>query len=161
FPGFPLMLRGRIDRVDSLGEHKYRIIDYKTGGYSHFGKMRYFGGGRILQHALYSLAAEVILKKTGRDDKARVVESGYYFPTRRGEGKEIIVRDFDRDDFKALVVELLRILLKGQFVVNPEADCRFCDYVPICGAGAVNRVKEKRGANPEEFGIFDRLKEYE
>jgi hypothetical protein len=154
-------LRGRIDRIDRVGEGRYRVVDYKTGRYSQYDKLRCFGGGRTLQHVLYALAAEEILKKEGVDERPRVVESGYYFPTRRGEGKEVVVKEFDRERLKSLLKELLDIVHKGHFIVGLDVTCGYCDFLPICGEGAVDRAKGKRDSNPEEFGIVDKLKEYE
>jgi len=160
-PDRSFRLRGRIDRIDRVGGSRYRVIDYKTGRYSQFEKLRCFGRGHTLQHVLYALAAEEILKKIGVDAKPKVVESGYYFPTRRGEGKEVTVREFDRDELKRLLCELLDILKKGHFIVGLETSCAYCDFLPICGDGAVNRAKAKKNSNPAEFGVVDRLKEYE
>jgi ATP-dependent helicase/nuclease subunit B len=154
-------LRGRIDRIDRVGDGLYRVVDYKTGRYSRYDKLRCFGGGRTLQHVLYALAAEEILKKEGVDASPRVVESGYYFPTRRGEGKEVIVGEFDREELKKLLKELLDIVTKGHFIVGLDVICGYCDFLPICGEKAVDRAKGKRDSNPEEFGVVDRLKEYE
>ena len=160
-PESSFRMRGRIDRIDRVGGNRYRVIDYKTGRYSYYDKLRCFGRGGTLQHVLYALAAEEILKKTGVDAKPRVVESGYYFPTRRGEGKEVVVEEFDREELKCLLGELLDILKRGHFIVGPDVSCDFCDFQPICGDGAKDRAKVKRGSNPEEFGVVDRLKEYE
>jgi len=154
-------LRGRIDRIDRVGDGRYRVVDYKTGRYSQYDKLRCFGGGRTLQHVLYALAAEEILKKEGVDERPRVVESGYYFPTRRGEGKEVIVGEFDREKLKRLLKDLLDIVSKGHFIVGLDVTCGYCDFLPICGEGAVDRAKGKRHSNPEEFGVVDKLKEYE
>ena len=60
-PKLSILLKGRIDRIDRVGEGLYRVIDYKSGGYSTYERTKYFGRGRILQHALYSLAAPSIL----------------------------------------------------------------------------------------------------
>ncbi len=114
-PESSFRMRGKIDRIDRVGGNRYRVIDYKTGRYSRYDKLRCFGGGRTLQHALYSLAVEEILKKTGVDASPRVVESGYYFPTRRGEGKEVLVEEFNREELKCLLCELLDILKRGAF----------------------------------------------
>jgi ATP-dependent helicase/nuclease subunit B len=161
-PGRSFRLRGRIDRIDRVGEGRYRVVDYKTGRYSRYDKLRCFGRGRTLQHVLYALAAEEILKKEGLDARPRVVESGYYFPTRRGEGKEVLVGEFDRKTLKDLLGELLDIVTKGHFIGSlDKMDCAYCDFRPICGEGAVDRAKAKRHSNPEEFGVVDRLKKYE
>jgi len=159
-PESSFRMRGKIDRIDRVGGNRYRVIDYKTGRYSRYDKLRCFGGGRTLQHALYSLAAEEILKKTGVDASPKVVESGYYFPTRRGEGKEVLVEEFNREELKCLLCELLDILKRGHFIVGLDASCAYCDFLPICGDGAKDRAKAKRHSNPVEFGVVDRLKEY-
>ena len=157
------LMAGRIDRIDRIGEGRYRVVDYKTGSSSYIGeKFKEFGRGRFLQHALYAIAAETILRSRGIDDRAFVVESGYYFPTRKGEGKEIIVEGFDRKKLAALLEELLDVLRSGRFVINPDAECDYCDYGPVCGGtNARERAKEKRPHNPEVFSTFERLKDYE
>jgi len=156
-----LQLRGKIDRVDRLRENLYRVVDYKTGSYSYYDNLESFGKGRMLQHALYSLAAEQILEKLGLEMAAQVVQSGYYFPTRRGEGKEVLVDDVNRKKLKELLLELVGILALGNFIVNPDAKCDYCDFVSVCPAEAPAKAKAKQEANPDEFSVFDRLKDYE
>jgi hypothetical protein len=51
-------------------------------------------------------------------------------------------------------------------VANPglgDIDCEeFCDFARVCGgASARQRAKGKKDDNPDVFGIFERLKEYE
>ena len=156
-----VQLRGKIDRVDRIRENLYRVVDYKTGGYGYYDNLECFGQGRILQHALYSLAAEQILEKLGLEKSAHVIQSGYYFPTRRGEGKEVLVDHLDRKKLRDLLLELTGILAVGNFIVNPAAKCDYCDFVPVCPAEAPSKAKAKREANPDEFSVFERLKDYD
>jgi len=155
-------LAGRIDRIDRIKKGLYRVVDYKTGSSSQFEAFKHFGRGRILQHALYALAAEQIIQKMGIDRAPTVVESGYFFPTRKGEGKEIMIEAFDRQRLGELLGELLGVLETGGFVASPEAECEYCDYGPVCGgAAARDRAKDKRDQNPDIFDIFKRLKDYD
>lgn len=155
-------LRGRIDRIDRVGENLYRIIDYKTGIVSSpYDTLDYFGRGKVLQHVLYSLAAEQIIAKLGLEDHPEVVESGYYFPTGKGEGREVLVEKFDRQRLRDLLLELFDVLSEGNFIVNPDIKCDYCDYTPICPAEAPKKAKRKREAGETAFSIFERLKEYD
>jgi RecB family exonuclease len=155
-------LAGRIDRIDRVGRGRYRVVDYKTGNYKTYDSLVRFGKGELLQPALYAIAAEVILKRLGIDEAPAVVESGYYFPTRRGEGKEIMIKDIDRQALGKLLVGLLAALREGRFVVNPAANCDYCPYTPVCGAAAaLDRAKKKKATDPESFEIFEKLKEYD
>ncbi|MFC2165411.1 PD-(D/E)XK nuclease family protein [Acidobacteriota bacterium] len=161
-PDRTFKIRGRIDRIDRISENLYRIIDYKTGIVSSpYETLDYFGRGKILQHALYSLAAEQIIAKLGLEDHPEVVESGYYFPTRRGEGREVLVRRFDRQLLQELLWALIDVLSEGNFIVNPDASCDYCDYKPVCPAEAPKKAKSKKDADETAFSIFERLKEYE
>jgi RecB family exonuclease len=155
---FPL--RGTIDRVDRLGPDTYRILDYKTGSPAAYEDLVEFGRGRTIQHALYAVALEGILAGRTGGGRPRVTRSGYFFPSRRGEGLEIVVKDFDRARLRRLLDDLLRLLEKGYFIAGPEAKCAYCDYAPVCGADAPKRTGRKREGSPEVFEAYDRLDEY-
>jgi RecB family exonuclease len=66
-PELVISVRGRIDRVDELGEGAIQVIDYKTGRAR--GKANSLAGGRQLQLPLYLLAAAEI--KNAREGRAR------------------------------------------------------------------------------------------
>ncbi len=154
-------LGGKIDRVDRVAPHAYRVIDYKSGSYAKYEDIVCFNRGRTLQHVLYSRAADHILKFKDMDESPRVVESGYVFPTRRGEGREILFDEACGTRLESLLSELMSILELGNFLVHPEAHCDYCDYLPVCGAEAPKRSKTKISSHPDAFGVFDRLKKYE
>jgi len=151
-------LSGVVDRVDRLGLHLYRIIDYKSGKPGKYEKAKAFGHGRVLQHALYALAVEEVLRDEGRRVPARVAESGYLFPTWRGEGHEIMIRDFDRAVLRRLLNDLLDILALGYFVPVATEPCSYCDFTAICGEGYAKDVRNKEEDNPGIFEVVDKLK---
>lgn len=155
---FPL--RGFIDRVDRLSADTYRILDYKTGSAAAYENLVEFGRGRNIQHALYAVALEAMLAGRPGGGRPRVTRSGYFFPSRRGEGLEIVVKDFDRGRLRRLLGDLLALLTKGYFIAGPEAKCGYCDYGPVCGAEAPQRSGRKREGSPEVFEAYDRLDEY-
>jgi ATP-dependent helicase/nuclease subunit B len=155
---FPL--RGFIDRVDRLTADTYRVLDYKTGSAAAYENLVEFGRGRNIQHALYAVALEAMLAGRPGGGRPRVTRSGYFFPSRRGEGLEIVVKDFDRGRLRRLLGDLLALLTEGYFIAGPEAKCGYCDYAPVCGTEAPQRSGRKREGSPEVFEAYDRLDEY-
>jgi len=158
--GRSFRLKGRIDRIDRTGPGTFRIIDYKSGNPSPFESLEFFGRGRMIQHALYAVAAEHLIAEEGLAERPRVTESGYFFPTRRGEGREILVPEFDRKTFRALLRDIMAVISNGYFVRTSKDDCRFCDLSTVCG-GRHKETKEKLDADPKIGPAFERLKSYE
>ena len=119
-------LRGAIDRVDENLEGVH-VVDYKTGMPHDFAAgTGAFNGGRRLQHALYSFAAE---KRLGGD----VVAGEYHFPTRRGENQAFVFPRVALAGVGTLVGHMLDTLASGSFVPTERADdCRFCDFSEVC-----------------------------
>jgi RecB family exonuclease len=153
-------LRGFIDRVDRIDRDTYRIIDYKTGNPAPYENLVHFGRGRTLQPALYAVALEQMLARESPGHAPRVAESGYFFTSRRGEGDEIMVRDFDRGRLRSLLGDLFAILENGYFIAGPAAKCDYCDYRAACLSGGPGGAAAKRAANPEIFAAYDKLDEY-
>jgi len=160
-PGVSFRLKGKIDRVDRRETGSFRVIDYKTGSYKSIENVKFFGKGKYLQHALYAEAGEKILKEKKIDKAARVTVTGYSFPSGRGDGREILIENFDRGRLRELLLNLFVFLEKGYFLVNPKASCDFCDYGVVCGKGVIDRTKEKKETNEDFFALFDRLEEFE
>ncbi len=158
--GRSFRLRGFIDRIDRIGADAFRIIDYKTGSPAPYEDLVHFGRGRTLQPSLYAVALEQIMAREEPGSAPVVAESGYLFPSRRGEGDEIMVRNFDRDRLRSLLNDLLALLEKGYFIAGPEAKCDYCDYRAACVSGGPSRSEAKREANPEVFEAYEKLDEY-
>lgn len=162
--GSGFLLRGKIDRIDKAWEGVYRVWDYKTGSTYGFDDHRYFRGGRQIQHALYAIAAEHILKGMLPKVSPRVDISGYYFPTERGEGLRAIRPQEDRTIISELLNHLFDLLAKGIFIAADHGEkCGICDYQDVCGGeSAVARAKGL--ASPDGSTCLDawrRIKEYE
>ncbi len=159
--GEDFQLAGFIDRIDSLGPGLFRVIDYKTGGYGHYEGFRKFGRGRLLQPSLYALAVEKIHAGDGPDAVPEVRESGYLFPTVRGEGRELMFGDFDRGKLKDLLRGLLDIIAGGLFMPTADGkDCGYCDYAKVCG-GAAEAMKAKCGTDPDRFRLIGLVRGFE
>jgi len=154
-------LRGRIDRVDRSGPHEYEVWDYKTGSTWGFKEHGYLNQGRHLQHALYAMAAEALLRK-GSDKKAKVVRAGYFFPGHKGEGARIEKSQLQREELYEVLEDLFALLQKGVFPsARHKDDCGFCEYGSICGGPdvAVQRCTTKLAAD-KKLEPFQRLKQH-
>ena len=87
--------RARIDRIDRKVEHNpddrpvFQIYDYKSGGYvKPYDPPDRYAQGRLLQHVLYMVVVETVLKEHfGRD--AVVDEFRFLFPGYRTHGRAV------------------------------------------------------------------------
>jgi CRISPR/Cas system-associated exonuclease Cas4 (RecB family) len=125
-------IKGRVDRVDELGDGTLRVVDYKTGKpgqkYSSGTTHGAYNGGRQLQPAVYAAAV------SARIDKA-VSRFEYRFPTERGQN-EIVGYDGDALISAAAVIPDLLVYIKtGAFIAtNDGNDCGYCAYRENCRA---------------------------
>lgn len=155
-----IKLNGFVDRVDRVGPHEYRIIDYKTGGTNKYKASEYFSGGTQLQHALYSIAVEQWLRETGADPEARVVESDYYFPTERGRGEFVRRIQNRRDELAAVIARLMEARRRGLYIPAKDSSiCKWCDYQAVCGSHS-EWMSSKR-ESPANADILSSLLEVE
>lgn len=123
--GTTVSVKGRIDRIDSVGD-SLRIIDYKTGRAFEVKVKDPFDGGRRLQLPLYAFAASTLYNKD-------VTKAEYRFPTVRGEG---VAREFSALNTTQLsdkVGIMATEIASGHFLPTYDSnDCRYCDYVAVC-----------------------------
>lgn len=155
------LLRGRIDRIDRCNSHEYEVWDYKTGSSWGYREEGHLNSGKQLQHCLYALAAEILLRKSS-DKSARVVRGGYFFLSPKGEGRRIVRSQLSREALFELLGDLFELLRNGTFPCSCDKEpCRYCDYSAVCGGEemAVLRAKEKL-SNDEKLEAFGRLKDY-
>ncbi|MDO8476153.1 MAG: PD-(D/E)XK nuclease family protein [Candidatus Rokubacteria bacterium] len=139
--GLRFALRGRIDRIDRLADGSYEIIDYKTGRYWPDNYTGTFQGGRLLQHALYALAATHLLRR--QDPKARVSASSYYLPTARGQAERATF-PAKAAGLEDVLRDLFDIVGQGLFVhTADEDDCKFCEVGRACGRDPYARAERK------------------
>ncbi len=154
-------LRGRIDRVDRVGDHEYEVWDYKTGSSFGYKDESYINRGRLLQHALYAEVAEFLLRQAV-DPKARVVRAGYFFPSAKGEGLRVHKDPVAKETLFEALEDLFELLRKGVFPSSYDNDpCGICDYSKICGGPGVTitRLQEKIENDPKLKPLL-RIKEY-
>lgn len=131
--GQRFFLRGRIDRVDESADGLLKVWDYKTGSDYHYTDNGYFKGGRQLQHALYPLALEWLFNEKGLRTNPKVVQSGYIFPTMKGQGKRVARNQLCRESLYEILGHLFTLLEQGNFVMtDDDNDCHLCDFREAC-----------------------------
>lgn len=154
-------LSGRIDRIDKITEHEFAVIDYKTGSAYNYKNNVYFNKGKNIQHAVYAIAAETLLRTLQKDKKLSVTLSGYLFPTEKETGRLLL---YERNDtqLKQLLELLFDIIRTGIFIPSNEKDsCTYCDYMKICGESVKERTRLKfENTNSSEIEILKKLKDY-
>ncbi|HBG23025.1 MAG TPA: hypothetical protein DDW83_07210, partial [Peptococcaceae bacterium] len=99
--GHILSICGRIDRIDQISENCFSVWDYKTGKGKAYGDEKFYDKGRQIQHAIYAIAAEEILKVL--HVSPQVVSSGYIFPSKKGEGRQVTRQVSDRESLVSLL----------------------------------------------------------
>ncbi|MBN1165502.1 MAG: PD-(D/E)XK nuclease family protein [Methanospirillaceae archaeon] len=146
--GEPLLLQGRIDRIDTDNRGYFAIIDYKTG--SRYPNKKAITEGKALQLPLYLLAIETMYEN---DKIPRTGIAGSYLeisstikqtwplldPDKKqeagvgGSKGNIPIREVTRN---AVTVsqECIRGIRAGRFPVSRErcSIVRYCPYVGIC-----------------------------
>jgi RecB family exonuclease len=132
--GLTFRIAGRIDRIDKVGPAKFRVLDYKTGGFWRDDWEGVFNGGRRLQHALYGLAAVELLRK--RYKNPHVAGASYYFSSHKGRREFVHIDAPPLAETAKVLGDLREVIVNGAFVhAHDDAACKWCDYQAACGDG--------------------------
>lgn len=131
-----MWLRGRIDRIDLIGDgavKTFAIWDYKTGSTWGYKAADPFRQGRILQPYLYVTMVTHQLRATiGPDSSATYF--GFFFPGAKARGERITWTNETLAEGQEILESLVEIVSSGSFLAtNDESDCTYCNYRGICG----------------------------
>jgi hypothetical protein len=144
--GRDVFFHGRIDRIDTAVDGRFRIIDYKTGKL--VGKDQDLEHGTALQLPIYLIAAARILGAEIRDGEARYRHVG------AGEGRRAVVFsgglwDEGSARFEKTIDVITRGIERGIFFAPAgEQECRNCDVRIACPSG-MPRLFAMKVANDE------------
>jgi ATP-dependent helicase/nuclease subunit B len=128
-----IRVRAQIDRIDKIGKEDqpwYAVWDYKSGSSTFYEENGPFGQGRIIQHVLYLLIVEKLLREKVADN-AEVREVGFFFPTleKEGLGKRIYWPSSLLFPGSKYLVFLSDMLTEGSFPCsNSPDDMIFTEY---------------------------------
>jgi DNA helicase-2/ATP-dependent DNA helicase PcrA len=116
-----IVLTGRIDQVNRLGEAQEEIIDYKTGKPRDAEKAR-----KDVQLSAYALAAREVF------DWRPARLTFHYLQS--NEGVSTTRDDKQLNEFREEIQEAASDIRAGEFPARPGFACRYCDFVSICPA---------------------------
>ena len=116
-----VILRGRIDQVNSLGRNDVEIVDYKTGK-----PKKDSDAQKDLQLSIYAIAAKEIFEWNPVRTVFHYLQDNQRQETSR-DAKQL-------DEALRVVQETAADIRAGEFPAKPGYICRNCAYKPICPA---------------------------
>jgi DNA helicase-2/ATP-dependent DNA helicase PcrA len=116
-----VILKGRIDQINSLGRKDVEIVDYKTGR-----PQKDSDAKRDLQLSIYAIATKEILEWNPVHMVFHYLQDNQRQETTR-DAKQL-------DDALRVVQETAADIRAGEFTAKPGFICRNCAYKPICPA---------------------------
>jgi DNA helicase II / ATP-dependent DNA helicase PcrA len=116
-----VIVKGRIDQINSLGERDVEIVDYKTGK-----PLKDFEAKKNLQLSIYAIAAKEILEL----NPVRLV----FHYLQNNERQETSRTSKQLAEAEKMVLEAAADIRAGEFPAKPGFQCRSCVYRPICPA---------------------------
>ncbi len=116
-----VVVKGRIDQINSLGRKDVEIVDYKTGK-----PRKESDAKKDLQLSIYAIAVTEILEL----NPVRLV-----FHYLQNNERQETTRDAKQlAEAQAIVQEAAAEIRAGEFTAKPGFHCRGCSYKPICPA---------------------------
>ena len=116
-----VVMKGRIDQINSLGRKDVEIVDYKTG------KARKDSeASKDLQLSIYAIAAEEIFEL----NPVRLVF--HYLQDNKRQATTRTAKQLK--EAQRIVQETAAEIRAGEFRAKPGFHCRSCSYRPICPA---------------------------
>jgi DNA helicase-2/ATP-dependent DNA helicase PcrA len=116
-----VIVKGRIDQINSLGRKDVEIVDYKTGKPRKESEAK-----KDLQLSIYAIAAKEILEL----NPVRLV----FHYLQNNERQETKRDPKQLAEAQAIVQEAAAEIRAGVFTAKPGFHCRGCSYKPICPA---------------------------
>lgn len=126
--GSTALLRGRIDRIDQIGDSKLRLTDYKTAKWA-AGVQE---AQESLQLAIYYMAAreDPGLAAYGTPIAARLMYPGATYPD--GKPMERVQNPEQADKVLERLPGLIEGIREERFAPSPMADCMWCAVKALC-----------------------------
>jgi DNA helicase-2/ATP-dependent DNA helicase PcrA len=116
-----VIMKGRIDQINSLSQKDVEIVDYKTGK-----PRKESDAKKDLQLSIYAIAVKEILEL----NPVRLV-----FHYLQNNQRQETTRDAKQlDEAQKMVQETAADIRAGEFAANPGFQCRSCAYRSICPA---------------------------
>ena len=113
-------IKGKIDRIDKIGEESFEIIDYKTGA-----AKEKLEAGEKKQLILYKMVAEASFG-------IKVDKLSYYY-LEDGQKMSFVAKDKDIEGMEEWLLQSITEIQKKQFLPKPSPyTCPFCDFKGIC-----------------------------
>lgn len=150
-------LRGRIDRVDRLGNagRVYCVWDYKSGSTYGYDRADPFRQGRLMQPYLYLTIVAHRLRSAVSPD-AEVGQFGFFFPGVRAVGERVVWTSEELAAGREILQRICETITGGAFpaTTDHDTDCRYCDYRTICGdVGSVAEASRRMLEHPANGGL--------
>ncbi|HJR18121.1 MAG TPA: ATP-dependent DNA helicase [Actinomycetota bacterium] len=130
YPLGDAIIRGKIDAIFRNENRRLRLVDYKTGRWAPTKEE----AERNLQLAAYYLAM-IRDPELSRLGKTGLLQLSFLGALRGEDGfARVIVtpREGYGEWAEATITELVGRIRAESFAPNPAADCRWCDFKPIC-----------------------------